>query len=74
MKVLSKKASDRISGNQRIIGRLMALFNKSSFTINRWIEDKDLRLISPDSIEVIREETGLADDEILEVEPEGMAQ
>jgi hypothetical protein len=66
MKVLTNNAADQIKGNQRLIGRLMALFNKSSFTISRWIEDKDVRLTTPGAIQVIKDETGLKVDQILE--------
>lgn len=66
MQILTNKAADQIKGNQKAIGRLMTLFNKSSFTIGRWIEDKDVRLGLPASFQIIKEESGLSDKEILE--------
>ena len=66
MKSISKSTSDLIESNQKVIGRLMVLYNKSSFTISRWIKDKDMKLSAPASLEIIREETGLTDDQILE--------
>lgn len=69
MQTLTTKAVETITGNQRVIGRLMALFNKSSFTINRWIEDKDVRLTTTAAVQIIRDETHLKDKEILETEP-----
>jgi hypothetical protein len=66
MQTLNTNVVELIKGNQRIIGKMMALFNKSSFTINRWIEDKDVRLTTPGAIQIIKEETGLTNKEILE--------
>jgi hypothetical protein len=66
MKALTNNAVEQIKGNQRLIGRLMALFNKSSFTIARWIEDKDVRLTTPNAIQIINDETGLRINQILE--------
>jgi hypothetical protein len=73
MQTITNNAANKIKGNQRVIGQLMALFNKSSFTINRWIEDKDIRLTTPGALKVIREETGLTDEQILEAIPAGNA-
>lgn len=69
MKALTNNTADQMKGNQRLIGRLMALFNKSSFTIGRWIEDKDVRLTTPGAIDIIKEETGLDESQILEDVP-----
>jgi hypothetical protein len=44
----------------------MVLFNKSSKTIERWIEDKDVRLTIDSSIQIITQNTGLKASEILE--------
>jgi hypothetical protein len=66
MQTLNTNVVELIKGNQRIIGKMMALFNKSSFTINRWIEDNDVRLTTPGAIQIIKEETGLTNKEILE--------
>lgn len=66
MQTISKAALDKISGNQKAIGRLMALFNKSSDTITRWINNRDIRLTTLGAVEIIREESGLPENEILE--------
>lgn len=66
MKALTNNAIEQMKGNQRLIGRLMALFNKSSFTISRWIEDKDVRLTTSGAMQIISEETGLDESQILE--------
>lgn len=65
MTTISHKAAKKLKGNQKAIGRLMALFNKSSFTIERWIDNKDVRLITPQALEIIKEETDLIEDHIL---------
>jgi hypothetical protein len=65
MTTISNKAAKKLKGNQRAIGRLMVLFNKSSFTIERWIDAKDVRLITPQALEIVKEETDLNEDHIL---------
>lgn len=66
MQTLTQIAISQMLGNNRLIGRLMVLFNRSSFAITRWISNKDQRLTSPLALEVIREETGLTNEQILE--------
>jgi hypothetical protein len=68
MQKITNKTVQKLKGNQVAIGRLMALFNRSAFSINRWIEDKDVRLTTPQAIQIISEETGLGEDKILEPE------
>jgi hypothetical protein len=66
LQTITKKAVTKMTGNQKVIGRLMVLFNKSSKTIERWIEDKDIRLTNNGAVEIIASETGLRVSEILE--------
>lgn len=66
LQTITKKAVTKMTGNQKVIGRLMVLFNKSSKTIERWIEDKDIRLTNNGAVEIIASETGLRISEILE--------
>lgn len=66
LQTITKKAVTKMTGNQKVIGRLMVLFNKSSKTIERWIEDKDIRLTNNGAVEIIANETGLRVSEILE--------
>lgn len=68
METIAKKAADKCLGNNRVIGRLMAHFDRHSETIKRWFTDSDERLMTPASLQIIREETGLTDSEILENE------
>lgn len=65
MTTISSKAAKKLKGNQKAIGRLMTLFNKSSFTIERWIDAKDVRLVTPQALEIIKEETELNEDHLL---------
>ena len=65
MITISNKAQTKLTGNQRAIGRLMVLFNVHSKTIERWIEGKDIRLTTPQALEIIKEETDLKEDHVL---------
>jgi len=68
MATISQKAIDKSLNNNRVIGRLMAHFDRHYETIRRWIRLGDESMTTPKAIEVIREETGLTDSEILEEE------
>jgi hypothetical protein len=66
MTTISQKAIDKSLGSNRVIGRLMAHFDRHPETIKRWFINKDEALTTPPVLNVIREETGLTDSEILE--------
>lgn len=68
MATINPIAEHRIKGNQRLIGRLMVHFDAHYVTILRWLKNDDLRLTTPACVEIIKEETGLSTDEILEEE------
>lgn len=75
MKVISQLAIDRIKGNNTCVAKLMILFNgKHHKTIMRWMEDRDVRLISPSALEIIIEETGLKEKDILETDDRRVTQ
>lgn len=68
---ITNKAISGIKGNNKLIAKLMILFDKSQNSIENWIglnKDgvKDIRLTTPDAVRIIAEETGLTPDEILE--------
>ena len=65
MVTISTKAQNKLTGNQRAIGKLMILFNVHSKTIERMIDKKDIRLTTPQALEIIKEETDLNEDHIL---------
>lgn len=68
MATISQKAVDKSLTNNRVIGRLMAHFDRHYETIKRWLINKDDCLTVPKAIEIIQQETGLTDMEILEEE------
>jgi hypothetical protein len=65
---LTQIAIDALKGNKRARARLQLDMDKSEFTINRWIAENDDNLTKAAALKVIREETGLSDNQILEVE------
>lgn len=65
---ISDKAIDSIKGNNRLMGRLMIAFNRGQNTIENWMAAKDIRLTTPTAVQIIKEETGLEDSQILEAE------
>lgn len=71
MKRISPATAQLMKGNNVLIGRLMAHFNKSQLTINRMIDARNVKLSTGIPLSIIREELAMSDEEILEVEPEG---
>jgi hypothetical protein len=63
---ISDKAIESIKKNNRLIARLMIAFNRGQNTIENWMNHKDVRFTTPIAVQIIREETGLSDQEILE--------
>lgn len=63
---VTDKAIEGIKGNNRLMGRLMIAFDRGQNTIENWMTSKDIRLTTPTAVQIIREETGLTDAEILE--------
>lgn len=64
MITLSEQATEKIRGNNRIIGQLMVVFNKHQITIDRWIKDNDVRLTTHAAVQIISKETGLGEREL----------
>lgn len=63
---ITDKAIVAIKTSNRIIGRLMIAFNRGQNTIENWMASKDVRLTTAMAIEIIAEESGLTQDEIIE--------
>lgn len=63
--IISERALNVIKGNNRLIGRLMIAFNRSQNTIENWMAAKDVRLTTPIAVQIIAQESGLQDAEIL---------
>jgi hypothetical protein len=63
---VTDKAIEGIKGNNKLMGRLMIAFDRGQNTIENWMASKDIRLTTPTAVQIIKEETGLQDEEILE--------
>lgn len=64
---LTDKAIHEIKANKRLRNRLAFDLDKSAMTILRWVSTNDDNLTKAAALQVIREETGFTDEEILEV-------
>jgi hypothetical protein len=65
---LTKKAKAAINKSTRLKNLLAVEFDCSVFTIKRWLDDDDVRLTAPSATNIIKKETELKDDQILEPE------
>lgn len=65
---ISETAINGIKGNNILMARLMTAFDRTQNTIENWMIKKDVRLTTPLAVQIISEETGLTDAEILEAE------
>ncbi len=65
---ISEKAIESLKGNHKALASLSYKFDKHAKTIENWLISKDIRLTTPLAIEVIKAETGLSEDEILQTE------
>jgi hypothetical protein len=64
--IVSDKAIELIKGNNKLMGRLMIAFDRGQNTIENWMASKDIRLTTPTAVQILKEETGLTEEEILE--------
>lgn len=62
---LTQKALEGIN-NPKARRRLMDVFDATEYTVSRYIRSNDDNLTKAAALEVIRQETGLTDSEILE--------
>lgn len=62
---ISEKAIAGLKKNHKAIARLMIAFNRGSQTIEDWMRSRDIRLTTAMAVQIISEETGLTEDEIL---------
>lgn len=63
---ISNVAVEKIKGNNILIAKLMIAFDRSQNTIENWLAYKDIRLTTPLAIQIIKEESMLLENEILE--------
>ena len=68
---ISDRAISSIKSNNKLMGRLMGAFNRGQNTIENWLASKDVRLTTPTAVQIITEEAGLSENEILEQVSEG---
>ena len=67
---LTAVAIQHIKTNKRLRSLLAIELDRTEYTILRWVNTPgDRNLTMADAIKVVREETGLSDQEILEQEP-----
>ena len=66
---LSKKALMAIRENKRCRNRLQLELERNQATIYRWLDNNDVMLTTATALQIIREETGLDDSQILEAIP-----
>lgn len=66
--VITDKAIEAIKGNNKLVARLMISFDRTQNTIENWMNSKDVRLTTANAVQIIKEETGLSYEDILEKE------
>lgn len=62
---ISDKAINAIKSSNKLIARLMIAFDRGQNTIENWMASKDIRFTTLQALEIIKEETGLTDSDIL---------
>lgn len=67
---ISDKAVQTIKSDNKAMGALIQLFDKHYRTIENWLDNKDIRLTTPNAVATIKEVTGLKEKEILQKETE----
>ena len=63
--MISELALSKIKGNSKLIGKMMAEFDKTEKTIYNWFDRKDPMLTTRAALRILVAETGLTEDEIL---------
>lgn len=63
---LKPSVIQEITGNNRIQNRLQLAFDKSYFTIRRWIQDNNPMLTTITALNILTEETGKTTDQLLD--------
>jgi hypothetical protein len=62
---ISDLAISKIKESNHLKGRLMSAFDRGQDSILNWLKAKDYRLTTKGAVEIISQETGLREDEIL---------
>lgn len=70
------KISDTVKGkikeSNKLTARLMITFNRGQRALENWIKHDDVRLTTPAAVQIIKEETGLTEEQILEPVTDGI--
>lgn len=64
--ILSPRAKNLLLPNKMIKDKIAAACGCTYFSVHRWIQDDDSRITQAAAMKVIREETGLTDELILQ--------
>jgi len=62
---ISKIALKKAKNNNRVIARLMLSFDLGSRAIEYWFQNNNYRLTTDTAVQIIKEETGLTEEQIL---------
>lgn len=65
---LKQSVLDQILTNQQLQNRLQLAFNKSYFSIRRWAQSNDVILTTVTALQIISEETGIPQHELIDNE------
>ena len=65
---ISDQAIEAIKASNKAQAGLMVAFDKSHKTIENWLRKKDIKLTTKSAVEVIKDTTGLTEEQILKEE------
>lgn len=64
--ILSVRAKNLLEPNKRIKDKIAAACGVNTWTVHRWIVSGDSRITQASAMKIIREETGLSDELLLQ--------
>lgn len=66
MKRITDKAVERVRQSNRVMAKLMIHYNRGQWSIDKWLRNKDERLIEPAALAILKEELDLDEAQIVE--------
>ncbi len=66
---ITEAAKNKIMEDVKVRAALMSAFLMSEKSVTNWAERNDIRLTTKTAVDVLKETTGLTEDEILQPEP-----
>lgn len=66
--VLTTRAINLLLPNKMIKDKIAEACGVTYFAVHRWVQDNDPKLTQADAMRVIRDQTGMTDDQILTTE------